>query len=443
MPSPMIPNAMPPEELRRRLKDLRTTAPREWEASRRLVAGEEISTTFDRLRDAIVQALPASTWRDELLTALSPQHAGKGPDGPGETLRRLTGLPTTKALRALCIFFGLLGGAQPGLSAGMVVDDSVLAHLAVEPSPFDLLLDSDRPSLLDLGAGDLSFIDELAARYVPPLRAQGRTLIAHGLDRVDPRSSLGGAYQAPPERVRRLQSTPGLSFHYWGDADMFTLAGPTHPRAFLPRYDLVTCWAPANPTFAYEPTRLSQAVIREDLERTRGTFRHVRTDGQPALEVRHRGRALLFPSWKFDIRGPIALLDLMTRRGAVAVLGAVDDTVFWELLGQLVADPRMRPRDVILTDATRRTVFGDLYVTLTALPIGGRLSLAAVAPLREDLPRVLPGSNRTTPTVGFRFVEIRRGATFSDMPASLTARRYRDMTEEVPPWFVVFVAACS
>lgn len=432
-------DALSPREFRDRLKDIRGTASEQWDASRHLVGSSTLPDTLTRLRQTIEQTLSPSSLRETLLETI-PAGASCAQDIADVPLKELTGLPTTKAIRALCVFFGLLD--QEGRAAGGLarLDDAGLTQLVSGGSPFDRLLDVEAPSVLDLGTGDLSFVEALADQYLPRVQAKGRRLLVHALDRVDAQSSLGAAYQAPPERLRRLQATPGLEFRYWSQFDMFALAGANRPRAFLHRYELVTCWAPANPTFAYEPTRLSPLVIRQDLERTRGGFRQVAVQRERALEVRHRGRELLFPSWKFDVRGPLALLDLLTRTGSVAVLGAVDATVFWELLAQLVADPRPRTPDVIFTDETRPRLFGDLYPRLSAVPIGGRVSLAELATLRQDIPRVLPSPSRGRATMAFRYVGIRRGATFPDCPSSLTARRFEQMSEEPPPWFLVLVS---
>lgn len=300
-------------------------------------------------------------------------------------------------------------------------------------NPYELLLDAESPSLLDLGAGDLSFAEELAVQYLPRLRQQGKTLTLHCVDRLQPGSRFGGPLHAPPERVTMLRSQEGLSFKFWGGQDMFEAV--TFKSA-LPRYTLVTCHAPANPTFAYEPTRVSQAVIERHLRSARGEYRVVREGGEKALEVQHDGRALLFPPWKFEIRGPLSLLDVMRRRADAVVLSAMDQDVFWEVLSQVVADPEARPRDTILTPALLPDLFKELYAKLAALPIGPPVPLAELARLRDDVPAVLDGA---AASYRFRYVEIRRGALFDGLPASQTARRFGGMKEEAPPWMLVLV----
>ncbi|MFO0774963.1 MAG: hypothetical protein U0172_09890 [Nitrospiraceae bacterium] len=427
------PTELSPKAFRDQLKALRSTAPTEWDASRHLVTDERLATTLDRLADRI-------TTRDELgaLRSSLGEALADGPDGPAlEELKTLTGLPTTKALRALCVYCGLTNEQEHPATPTAQVTDATLARIVTGTSPFACLLESAAPSVIDLGAGDLSFVDALANDLLPPLRATQRHLTVHAVDRVDPQSSLGTAYQAPPERVARLQQTPDLAFRYWSSLDMFALSAANRPKSFLPRYDVATCWAPANPTFAYEPTRLSSDIIRRDLEQSRGRSSTVTVDGEPALAVEHRGRELLFPAWKFDIRGPLALVDLLDRTAALGVLGAVDDAVFWELIGQLIEEPRARTRDVVLTAETTPTLFGSLFERLTQLPIGQIVSLADLTPLRTTIPRVLPTTATHPPrsaAIAIRHVTIRRGAFFHEAPASLTAQRFSGMSEEPPPW---------
>ena len=154
-----------------------------------------------------------------------------------------------------------------------------------------------------------------------------------------------------------------------------------------------TCWAPATPTFAYEPARLSQSVIAEDLRRTKGSFRHIRFQGESALEVQHGDRALLFPPWKFEIVGPLALLNLLARRGSLCVLGSVDTQVYWELLAQLLDEPRYRPQDQPFTTANLPEIFGEIYGVLDHLPIGDSINLADLGTFRRQFPLAVPSAS--------------------------------------------------
>jgi len=307
------------------------------------------------------------------------------------------------------------------------------ACLRANRNPYDLLVEDESPSLFDLGAGDLSFAEELTSLYLPRLRQQRKTLTLHCVDRLQPGSQLGGPLHVPLHRLQALQSQGGLQFKFWGGLDMFDPQVLVEARS---RYTLVTCHAPANPTFAYEPTRISRAVIERHLRSAKGDYRVVREAGEAALEVLHGGRALLFPPWKFEVRGPLALLDLMRRRASVVVLSSVDQDVFWETLSQVAADPRARPRDTILTPAVLPDIFGDAYARLMALPVGSSAVLADFMKLRDDIPSVL---DPTTPPYRFSYAEVRRGAVFGGLPAGQTARRFSSMREEAPPWMLVLV----
>jgi hypothetical protein len=315
----------------------------------------------------------------------------------------------------------------------------VEAIVRKQDNPFDLLLVSPTASLLDLGAGDLAFADELSAQYGPPLSRRGVPFILHCLDRLDPASRLGGPLHPETSRLARLRADPHLDFRYLGGQDMFDLDAPDHAHVVLPHYSIVTCWSPATPTFAYEPSRLAASVIQADLRRTKGEFRTVRFEQEPALEVRHQDRFLLFPPWKFDIRGPLALLQLMATRGGLCVLGAIDAQVFWEVLAQLVEAPCARPPDRLFTPHTLVDVFGDLYRRLSELALGDTLDLGDVTELRRVIPLATQPAGTNESCFRFRHVRVRRGAWFHGMPAGSTARLFTHMTEEPPPWFVTLV----
>lgn len=392
----------------------------------------------------MLQAIEGSTVPEEikqtLVVTLSKIHRPADSGTFSEDLRRLTGLAPTKALRALCILFGVPSAQTAKWALPSVTPETVEAFVRSHHNPFDLLTTEVPASVLDLGSGDLSFAEELAACYEPRLMAQDRPLILHCLDRLDPNSRLGGPLHAEPHRLHGLRSRPGVKFRFYGDQDMFELEGLVRDQRLAAQYLIVTCWAPATPTFAYEPTRLSPETLVEELRRTKGESRQIAHGKEAALEVLHGGKSLLFPSWKFDIRGPLALLELMASRGALCVLGGVDSQVFWEILSQLVDDPNVRPADVLLSDETIPKLFGDVYDRLAALPEGAECSLSDFTTLRRIFPSVL--STTTSSAVdGYRFrqVTIRRGAIFEGVPASSTARRFQYMKEETPPWFLTLV----
>lgn len=412
---------------------------KEWEASRKLVEASRLTATLKRLIEEAHRADLSVTIRDAITLALGNAEVSRIQDLPGPRLKELTGLPPTKAVRALCVWLGVIEGPASQWPVSSLRSEEIEAFAHSHFNPFDLLLEADVASLLDLGAGDLSFATELVEQYVAPLHQRQRELILHALDRLQPGSKLGGPLHPDRERLNGLRSRTGLSFQFYGNHDMFDLGALDQAGKLAPRYTIAACWAPATPTFAYEPTRLSEQIITQELQRTKGQFRQTSFSGEPALEVLHGDRALLFPPWKFEIRGPLALLDLMSRRGRFCVLGAVDTQVFWEILAQLLDDARYRPDNQPFTADILPTVFGEIFERLSRLAIGETLNLSDCGPLRGQLPRVLPLFQAQDPSYRFRSVQIRRGAVFPGIPASSTARRFSDMVEETPPWMLILV----
>lgn len=416
-------------------------SPGQWEASKKLMEGAIFPSTFTRLAEAIQSKdLPGSV-KETLLRLFEQPVPRRVQDLDGGCLKSVTGLPPAKALRALAVFFELVPAAAVKWPVPRLSSEEVEEAVRQLDNPFDLLHRTDAASVLEIGAGDLSFAEELADLYGPELHQQHRPFVIHCLDRLDPHSQLGGPLHANPERLKKLQRKEEVSFSFFGNQDMFNLGDLDKRGLLAPRYTIATCWAPATPTFAYEPTRLSEALIRNELERTKGAFYQTRFGKEQALEVRHAGRALLFPPWKFEIIGPLALLDLLARRGCLCILGSVDAQVFWELLAQLLEEPRYRPPDGLFNSTNLPKIFGSVYHALAGLAIGDSIDLAEVAALRRhylgsDASPVLDGM-----AGHFRYVRISRGATFPGIPASSTARKFTSMTEEVPPWFITLVPA--
>jgi hypothetical protein len=432
-------SADPLAEFRRAVTIRARRIPEQWEASRKLVESTTLPSTIARLRDAVQdQDLPASV-KETVMGLFQERAPRRVQDLDGEGLKFVTGLPPAKAVRALAVFLGLVptaAGKWPMTSLSSKEIEAIVRDL---PNPFDVLHRTDVASVLEIGAGDLSFAEELVDLYGPELTQRHCPFILHCLDRLDPRSQLGGPLHATPERLEKLQRQEGLSFSFFGDQDMFELNDLDKQELLVPRYTIATCWAPATPTFAYEPTRLSEAFIRDDLERTKGAFRRTRFGNEPALEVRHAGRDLLFPPWKFEIVGPLALLNLLARRGCLCVLGSVDAQVFWELLAQLLEDSRYRHPDQPFSAPNLPKIFGEVYQVLADLPIGESIDLAELAALRRHY---LQSDSSSDGAVGhFRYVRISRGATFPGTPASSTARKFASMTEEAPPWLITLVPA--
>jgi hypothetical protein len=412
---------------------------KEWEATRKLVEAEQLTATLKRLIEEAHRVELPVIIREAITLALGNSEVTRIQNLPGPRLKELTGLPPTKAIRALCVWFGVVGGLLSQWPVTSLRSEEIEAFAQFHPNPFDLLLEAEVASLLDLGAGDLSFATELVELYVAPLQQRQRELILHSVDRLQPGSKLGGPLHPERERLNGLRSRTGLSFQFYGNQDMFDLDNLDQARKLAPRYTIATCWAPATPTFAYEPTRLSEDLITQDLHRTKGEFRQTHYSGEPALEVQHGDRALLFPPWKFEIRGPLALLDLLARRGFLCVLGAVDSQVFWEILAQLLDGVCYRSDNQPFTSDNLPTTFGEIFERLSRLALGETLNLSDCGPLRRQIPRVLPLLPKQDPSYRFRSVQIRRGAVFPGVPSSSTARRFSDMVEEPPPWMLILV----
>lgn len=433
----------PLSEFRRAVRLSSHQAPEQWEASKRLLDETTFPSTIARLRDVIQNKdLPPSV--KEPLLRLFERHAPRRvQDLDGAGLKSVTGFPPAKAIRALTVFFELVSSPSAKWPVAQLSSEEVEQAVRDLDNPFDLLRHTTVASVLEIGAGDLSFAEELVDLYAVELTQQHRPFIVHCLDRLDPRSKLGGPLHASPERLQKFKRKEGLSFSFFGKQDMFELGDLDRQGLVAPRYTIATCWAPATPTFAYEPTRLSDVFLRNELERTKGEFHQVRYRNEQALEVLHAGRALLFPPWKFEIIGPLPLLGLLARRGFLCVLGSVDSQVFWELLAQLLEEPRYRPRDQPFNSATLPEVFGDVYDALAGLTIGESIDLADVAPLRRLYLQRRPTSSSLLADDAdhFRHVRISRGATFPGTPASSTARKFAGMVEEAPPWMVTLIPA--
>lgn len=406
-----------------------------WEASTKLVGQSVITSTLRQLRKAIDASDHSEDLKRMLRESLTADSMHSLRPHQKDQLKQLTGLSATKAVRALCVLFGLANSKISNAPHSTWAPLEFEAYLRNHPNPYDLLLDVDVASVLDIGAGDLSFAAELADQYAPLLRAKGRRLVLHGIDRLQPGSRLGGRLHADQERLKRLKASDMLDMEFWGNQDMFTLE---ERKDIWSSYTLLTCHAPATPTFAYEPTRVSAQLIHDDLVKTKGSFRRIRMEGEEALEVRHEGRSLLFPPWKFDVKGPLALLHLIARRGKCCLLTSVDTQVFWEILSQLFEDPSLRPPDVIYTSSTLPDIFGPRYAALNALPIGASMDLADLGALRSALP-ISPNESASTQSHRFRYVRVRRGAVFPGMPSGQTARLFKDMAEEAPPWLMTLV----
>lgn len=430
-------------DFRHHIKRARDQAGSLWEDSRKYVQ----PSRFQAVLPGLIEQLRGSAFDVSLVEQVSealrqfghPQGAAKARPCD-RVLRELTGLPPSKAVRAIVVWSRMATAQTDPDGTDACHFEALISLLQKYPNPYALLFEVSHPSLLDIGAGDLTFEQELVEFYRSAQTARKGCLVVHAFDRLRPGSKVGGVYHRNPERERMLKTLPPeeVQFRFWGNTNLTDF---TQARLGLARYTIVTCHAPANPAFAYEPGRLDAGIIREHLQSTRGEFRQGRFEGEPVLEVVHRGQVLTFPAWKFEILGPLRLLEFMIKRGRVGILSAVDDEVFWELLSQLLADERYRPKNRLLTPETRPQVFGSVFEALQSLKEGDRLDLSQVAPIRDPLPWE-PSASGISPASPsrLRYVEIRRGAVLPGVPGSFTGRQFKDMNEEVPPWWVIMVA---
>jgi len=394
--------------------------------------------TIRRLRSAVSGSSLDPSLREELLRLLPPDENAGLKAIAGEDIRKLTGLNPTKAIRNLCLLLGVSAEADKSQAlVSVMAQEEIEAAVKGKENPFDLLQTADVASVMDFGAGDLTFAEEVVERYLGSLERAGTDLTLHCLDRLDPEAPFSPLVQAGRERLDRLRRhpSPHLKFRFFGNHDMFDSESC---RGGFPRYTIAACYGPASPTFAYEPSRVSAHAIQARLRETKGEFRRVKVKGREVLEVLYKGERLTFPPWKFDIYGPLALLDLLSRTGKLCVLGAVDMEVFWEIISQLLPDEGARPRDVFFTGENVQKFFGPAYERLAQLAVGEQTILTET---RRQIPRVLGVERERGETHGFRYIEVRRGAVFPGVPAGRTARVFDQMTREAAPWFMTLVPA--
>jgi len=426
------------QELRSRVKESRESYPHHWEASRKLMNQESLSTTLPILIQSIQGASLVPSLQKSLIEVVKQFGRQAKTRQMHQTLKEVTGLPPSKAVRALIVWGVLAVGEKDEGAAGDLSAEALEGRLREGRNPYDILLHSQFPSLLDIGAGDLTFEQELVDQYIPQLRSHNKMLRLHAFDRLTPGSRVGGVYHKNPDHEGYLKSFPAdeLKYQFWGGMDLEQFC---RVKDALPRYTMCTCHAPANPTFAYEPSRVESSLILKHLQATRGHFHPGRFEGEAVLEVSHQDKILTFPPWKFNIIGPLALLGLMGQRGQVGVLSAIDDEVFWEILSQILADDQFRPRNKIFTKDTIPEVFGEVYKELSSLTIGGRVDLSKIAELRDPMPFRAKPLEKNSKFSKFRYVEIRRGAFWEGIPSSFTAKQFSQMREESMPWWIIFI----
>ena len=403
------------------------------------MAPEPLARNIPALIQSIQQADLVPSFQKRLIQVVEQFGQGLKTGEIHQELKELTGLPPSKAFRALLVWGVLaVGGTEEDMEVNCSTEEMEIC-LRESRNPYDILLQSGAPTLLDIGAGDLTFEQEIVDQYVPQLRARKTALKIHAFDRLTPGSRVGGVYHKNRERDHYLKSFPAeeLTYKFWGGMDLEKFG---HAKGVFSRYTICTCHAPANPAFAYEPSRVDRKLIDDHLRGTRGQSRLSRYEGEAVLEVSHQGQDLTFPPWKFDIVGPLALLQFMTQRSRVGVLSAIDDEVFWELLSQILADDRFRPRNQIFIKETIPEIFGDVYKALISLSLGGRIDLAKVSNIRNSMPSETAPLTKSFTLPTFQHVEIRRGALWEGVPSSFTAKQFSHMKEESPPWWIIFLS---
>ena len=427
------------QEFRTRIKAVRESSPQDWEASRKWMAPESLATTLPVLIQSIQRAGLETNLQKRLIEVVQQFGQQKKTSEIHQALKELTGLPPSKAFRALLVWGVLAGDEKDRTDEESLSTEELEYSLQIGQNPYDVLLQSSAPSLLDIGAGDLTFERELVDQYIPQLCIHNTPLRLHAFDRLTPGSRVGGVYHANRDHDQYLKSFPPneLMYQFWGGIGIEQFR---KVKGALGQYTMCTCHAPANPTFAYEPSRVERKRIQAYLKNTRGESHLGRYEGELVLEVSHRGQELTFPPWKFEIVGPSALLQCMIQKSRVGVLSAIDDEVFWELLSQILADEQFRPPDIVFTKKNVQEIFGDVYQALVSLPIGGRIDLSKVGKLRAFMPSRVLLPEQTTVSSTFRYVEIRRGALWEGIPSSFTAKQFSQMKEESSPWWIIFLS---
>src|SRR3989454_1005954 len=278
---------MPPDQrviadFRRRLREAVENNREAWAASRRLVAPSAAAETLQRLQAAVAGSSLDPEIRQALLQVLGPAHHDGLQAIPQEGLRELTGLNPTKAVRNLCLLLGVGAGAVEAGPVSSMAQDQVEAAVRSHDNPFDVLLEADMASVVDCGAGDLTFAEKVVEQYLGPLERTGRVLILHAFDRLNPPEPFRAFRQAgrrPPQQLR-WRPSPAPRFRYDGNRDMLDIASWRQDCA---RYTIAVCNSPATPTFAYEPARLGDDAIRAHLRQTKGELGAATVRGRAVL----------------------------------------------------------------------------------------------------------------------------------------------------------------
>ena len=134
--------------------------PAQWEASKKLMDSTTFPSTIARLGEAVQSKDLQASVKETLLRLLERPAPRRVQDLNGDDLKSVTGLPPAKALRALTVFFELVPAAAMKWPVTHLPSEAVEAVVRDLDNPFDLLRRTDVASVVEIGAGDLSFAEE-------------------------------------------------------------------------------------------------------------------------------------------------------------------------------------------------------------------------------------------------------------------------------------------
>ena len=146
---------------------------KEWEASRKLVEAKQLTATLKRLIDEAHRVDLPDIVRDAITLALGSSEATSIQESARPPAQRTHRAPSDQSQygHSVCGSISLRARRPRGQSPSLRSEE-IEAFAQSHTNPFDLLLEADVASLLDLGAGDLSFATELVELYVAPLQQQ-------------------------------------------------------------------------------------------------------------------------------------------------------------------------------------------------------------------------------------------------------------------------------
>src|SRR5215210_3390580 len=136
-------------DFRSQVTELLQERDKEWVTSRKLVEAKQLTGTLKRLIEEAHRVDLPVIIRDAITLALGNSEAARIQDLPGPRLKELTGLPPTKAVRALCVWFNVVEGPTWQWPVISLRSEEVDAFAHSHSNPFDLLLAADVASLLD------------------------------------------------------------------------------------------------------------------------------------------------------------------------------------------------------------------------------------------------------------------------------------------------------